>query len=277
MISKIKNIISQPLLLTVGHFLWCVWSKGVDNCEMSSLSGDDGLGITQWVHDLVYSVPFWSDACMCKCVCALPCGLCVLSNSNALCPHSSSLSSLILSSPSSLVSSPSHDTLWDGLCSERQANVEGRLGATLHTAIPLLLATPRTLDTSERKLLNCRDGTKSVKTGKTKNYYKSATNQLIAPLHWVIYSSFTMNLGIWVNPSHYSATKKSHQCAKYAAQYAIFTKYYSTYSKYILGDYLAKLYICDPLLHCYVTSRNGWVKIWKAQSEERLFRNRQIF
>lgn len=92
-------------------------------------------------------------------VTVLPCGLfplCVLSNSKARWPHSSSLSSLTVSGPSSLLSSPSQDTLWAGLSSERRADAEGRFGATLHTAIPLLLATPRALDISERKLLNCR-------------------------------------------------------------------------------------------------------------------------
>lgn len=92
-------------------------------------------------------------------VAVLPRGLfslCVLSSSKALCPHSSSLSTLAASSTSSLLSSPSQDTLWAGLCSERRGDAEGRLGATLHTAMPLLLATPRTLDISVRKLLNCK-------------------------------------------------------------------------------------------------------------------------
>lgn len=125
------------------------------------------MGETQWVRGLCTLCLFWSEVRNCVNVCVrvhswspvLPCGLlslCVLSSSKALCPHSSSLSSLPLSSPSSLVSSPSQDTLWAGLCSERQAEAEGRLGATLHTAMPLLLATPRTLDMSERKLLSCR-------------------------------------------------------------------------------------------------------------------------
>lgn len=37
----------EALLLTLGHFLWCVWSKSMDNCELNSLSGDDGAAATR--------------------------------------------------------------------------------------------------------------------------------------------------------------------------------------------------------------------------------------
>lgn len=133
---------------------------------MSSLAEDGVIGVTQCVHGLCTLCLFdqvrsWLCTRVCRqAVAVLPCGLlslCVLSSSKALCPHSSSLSSLALSSSFSLISSPSQDTLWAGLCSERQADAEGRLGATLHTATPRLLAIPRTLDMSERKLLICRD------------------------------------------------------------------------------------------------------------------------
>lgn len=56
--------------------------------------------------------------------------------------------------------------------------MEGRLGATLHTAIPLLLATPRILDTSDRKLLNCKDKPKtpdSEKNTEIRNKGESGT------------------------------------------------------------------------------------------------------
>lgn len=159
---------------------------------MSSLSEDGGIGVTQCVHGLCTLCLFDQvrscvRTCVCVCVCrqtvaVLPCGLlslCVLSSSKALCPHSSSLSSLALSSSFSLISSPSQDTLWAGLCSERQADAEGRLGATLHTATPRLLAIPRTLDMSERKLLICRDTRKypeSSGKGKPGSYYSETQN-----------------------------------------------------------------------------------------------------
>lgn len=62
---------------------------------------------------------FFIKTCVPVSVCVgalLPRGqrLCVLSSSNALAPHSSSRSSM-----PSLLSSPSQDTLWTGLCSER--------------------------------------------------------------------------------------------------------------------------------------------------------------
>lgn len=104
---------------------------------------------------------FWPNvpARVCTCFRALlPPRLCVLSNSKALAPHSSSRSPLTRSTVSSLLPSPSQDTLWTGLCSERWADAEGGLGATLHTAIPLRLAAPLMLDMSDRKLLNCREG-----------------------------------------------------------------------------------------------------------------------
>lgn len=41
---------SEALLLTLGHFLWCAWSKSIDNCELNSLSGDDGAAATQRDH-----------------------------------------------------------------------------------------------------------------------------------------------------------------------------------------------------------------------------------
>lgn len=162
---------SKALLLTLGHFLWCVWSKSIDNCELNSLSGDDGAAATQRDHAParhgLEDCAWRARAGPCvpvRALAALPCGLlslCILSSSKALCPHSSSRSSLPLSRPSSRLSVPSQDTLWAGLCSGRQDDVEGRLGATLHTAIPLLLATPRILDTSDRKLLNCKDKPKA--------------------------------------------------------------------------------------------------------------------
>lgn len=164
---KHKIEIGVSTCMLHNDFLWSVWSKGISHCKRSCFSEDGSWSVRQRVrppNPFGISAQVMNPALVrARRAAVLPCGLSslwVLASSKALCPHSSSLSFLSLSSSFSLLSFPSQDTLWGGLCSEWCVDEEGRLGATLHTAIPLLLATPRTPDFSGRKLLICRDRSK---------------------------------------------------------------------------------------------------------------------